>query len=777
MHGDSYQLEYRGFEQGEWSLLDDGSSPIDPNGLVHLTFTNPGVGTFELRLNVTADGAVHTDRKIFGIEIGTEMAPWPLPEISEDPEELPILQLGETYIGSPLCLDVDGDGRNEIVEASMTLDDDFWFEGSISIWKDDGTALEGWPVVLGEGVDDFLGSIPMVASGLAVGDIDGDGDYEIVVVDDYSVMATALHAESGQTVEGDWPVEVGDYWSAYIIGSPILADLDGDGDSEIIIGHDAESADTDGLFAIQGDGTSLWQRRYTTEGPMSVADFDGDGDVEIALCGFGPGITRVYTFILDHNGQQINRWRGGSKKGTAIADLDADGEPELVFCTEDKVMAVHIDGGTLWTATVRGPFGDEGALSVGDVDSDGFSEVYVNSYVEEDGFAYSLVHAFDHEGRELSDAGFPKTLMGYPSNCTPLIGDIDGDGQKELVVASAGAPIMAWESDGLATTGFPMLDLSAELYACPALEDLDQDGDIELMINGYDYQFHVIDLPGEYDPVMTDWGMSRHDPQNSGWTLPAPTLDPISVPDQIEPGQILEFQLTTSNPANQPIQLSVGNLPEGAYYIEDTQTVVWKPTADQAPYTYTFSFLVTDGIRQNSQSASVTVMQNAIYWADMGTDPNWLLDAGWAWGAPTGAGSWNGDPDSGCTGENVIGYELEGDYDDNMAETRYATTGAINCQGHKNIRLSFRRWLGIESPYDYADVQVSNDGTNWADLWTTGLSHVSDDAWQSVDYAVPASVADGQATVYFHWGIGPTDDSVTYPGWNIDDVHVTGDPI
>ncbi|MHC4581814.1 MAG: hypothetical protein ACYS14_10180, partial [Planctomycetota bacterium] len=180
---------------------------------------------------------------------------------------------------------------------------------------------------------------------------------------------------------------------------------------------------------------------------------------------------------------------------------------------------------------------------------------------------------------------------------------------------------------------------------------------------------------------------------------------------------------------------------------------------------------------QHSQSASIAVIQNAIYWADMDTDPNWLLDEGWAWGAPAGVGSWNGDPNSGYTGENVIGYELEGDYADNIAETRYATTGAINCQGYQNIRLNFRRWLGVESPYDYADIQVSNDGTNWVDLWTTGLSHVSDDTWQSVDYAVPSSVADDQPTVYLRWGIGPTDESVTYAGWNLDDVRVTGDPI
>lgn len=770
VYGDSYLLEYSPYGQNDWVVLNDGSSPIDPNGLVHLSLANPGVGVFDLRLTVTTDGYTHTDRKIFGMEYGVAQKPWPFPAGYDDSEELP----DEMYIGSPLLLDVDGDGRNEIVQAAMSWTDDLWYEGTVTIWEEDGTVLEGWPRPLGEADWDTI-----TASGMAVGDIDGDGDYEIVVVDDWNVMATALHVETGEVVEGDWPIEVGGYWYAFIMGSPMLADLDGDGDSEIIVALDEESRDSDGLFAIQGDGTFLWQRRYTTEGPMSVADFDGDGDVEIALCGFGPGITRVYTFILDHNGQQIKRWRGGSKRGTAIGDLDGDGEPELVFCTEDSITAVHIDGKTVWTSKVRepSPFDGEGGLSIADIDGDGLSEVYVTSFVEAGDFSYTLVHAFGHDGRELSDAGFPKTVMGDPWNCTPLIGDIDGDGQKELLVASAGAPIIAWEADGSTTPGFPILDLSTDLGSTPALGDLDQDGDVELMVNGFDYRFHVIDLPGSHDSSLLDWGMARRDPQNSGWTALAPALDPIAVPAEIEPGQRLTFQLTTTNPENRPIQLKVGNLPEGAYYDPNTQTVTWKPTADQAAKSYTFSFLVTDGIRQQSQSASIAVLQNSIYWADMDTDPSWVLDEGWAWGTPTGSGSWNGDPSSGFTGENVIGFQLEGDYDNDIPNTLYATTQAIDCQGYRNIRLSFRRWLGIESPYDYAEIQVSNDGSNWVDLWTTGHSHVSDDAWQNIDIAVPSSVADGQPTVYFRWGIGPTDESVTYPGWNIDDVQVTGELI
>ena len=767
VHGDSYRLEYSPYSRNDWILLDDGSSPVDANGFVHLSLANPGIGVFDLRLTVTTDGYRHTDRKLFGIELGPSLAPWPMPDLPDDPMELP----DEMYYGSPLCLDVDGDGRNEIVQSTMVWAD-YGYDGRITIWKDDGTPLTGWPKPVGE---TLWGSL--VASGLAVGDIDGDGDYEIVAVDDYEVMATALHVETGEVVEGNWPTGVGDYWYAYIIGSPILADLDGDGDSEIIIGHDAESADTDGLFALQGDGSFLWQRRYTTWGPMSVADFDGDGDVEIALCGYGPGITRAYTFILDHNGQQIARWRGGSNKGTAIGDLDADGVPELVFCTEDSVMAVHIDGSKLWETEIMEWVSEYGAMCIGDVDGDGFSEVYVSSYIEEYGFAYTLVHAFDHEGRLLSEAGFPKTLMGDPWDCSPLVGDIDGDGQKELVVGSAGAATMAWEADGSVVAGFPMLGLAVDYNTSPTLQDLDGDGDLELIANGFDYQFHVLDLPGAYDPAMIDWGMARHDAQMSGWALPSPKLDPLTLPKQAHPGQKLEALLTASYPAGVTARLVASSLPDGALYDADNSTVSWEPTLDQAFQSYTFGFTLTDGIRQDSQTATVEVISNAIYHSRMDINPGWTLDSGWEWGIPLyrGIGE-NNDPLGGRTDENVVGYALWGDYRSNVRETQYATTQAIDCRGFKDIRLSFWRWLGIEAPGDQASVQVSNDGVAWTNLWTAGETAVLDDAWQFADYAVPADIADNQAEIYFRWGIGPTDGSLNNAGWNIDDVQVTGDP-
>jgi subtilisin family serine protease len=761
VHGDDYQLDYRLYGQSEWIRLDEGSSPADPNGNVCLSMPNPGVGTYELSLRVNRNGFTHIDRKFFGIELAPSQANWPKPD-----ETVDTLEQDEYFVGSPLCADVTGDGRNEIVQLSLDFGT-YYGDGMINIWTADGNSLPGWPVDMGY----------IWPSSAAIGDIDGDGDYEVVVASEYDAVVCAYHVESGELVDGDWPAMVGG-WYGFISAGPVLADLDGDGDSEIIVALDEESRDTDGLYAIRHDGSFMWQRRYTSEGPVSVADFDGDGDVEIALCGYGPGLSRVYTFVLDHQGQQLARWRGGSPKGTAVADLDNDGTPEIVFCTETEIMATHADGSTLWTTKVSDPLDEDGALSVGDIDNDGYGEVYVTTYiVAADDFAFTRVYALDHQGRILEDAGYPKVIMGSPFRCPPLIADIDGDGQKELIAAVGGEPVIAWEPDGSVTPGFPLLNLALDYEVTPAIEDLDQDGDLEFMVVGDDYRFHVLDLPGSYKPGLVDWGMVRHDAQNSGWTLPSPLLNPIDAPAEIKPGERLELHFTTQNPANLPIQVFVGNLPEGAYYDPAAQTVFWKPAADQAFHSYTFSFLVTDGIRQHSRSATIAVVPDAIYWATMDNDPNWQLDPGWAWGAPTGGGSWNGDPNSAHTGENVIGYELSGDYENSMLEARYATIGPVDCRGYRNITVSFWRWLGLESPYDDAAVQVSNDGTNWTDIWRPGYSHISDQAWQLVEYAVPASVADDRPAVYFRWAMGPTDDSVTYPGWNIDDVQITGDPI
>lgn len=152
-------------------------------------------------------------------------------------------------------------------------------------------------------------------------------------------------------------------------------------------------------------------------------------------------------------------------------------------------------------------------------------------------------------------------------------------------------------------------------------------------------------------------------------------------------------------------------------------------------------------------------------------NPGWNAEPDWAFGVPQGAG---GDPSAAHTGSNVYGYNLTGAYANNMSAAKYLTAGPLNCTGFTGTRLRFQRWLGVESSaYDHATLQVSNDGLNWTTLWQNPSSTLIDAAWVAVSYDISA-VADNRPIVYVRWGLGPTDSSVTYCGWNIDDVSIAG---
>lgn len=159
---------------------------------------------------------------------------------------------------------------------------------------------------------------------------------------------------------------------------------------------------------------------------------------------------------------------------------------------------------------------------------------------------------------------------------------------------------------------------------------------------------------------------------------------------------------------------------------------------------------------------------------NMDTNPGWTKQGLWAWGPPTGDGGDHGGPDpvSGYTGTNVYGYNLSGDYENNLPETHLTST-AINCEGLSNVSLNFRRWLGVENYlYDHAYVRVSNNGTTWTTFWRN-TAEVADSSWALQDFDI-SSVADGQSTVYLRWTMGTTDDMWQYCGWNIDDVEIWG---
>ncbi|MCK4341204.1 MAG: hypothetical protein KAY37_05710 [Phycisphaerae bacterium] len=184
--------------------------------------------------------------------------------------------------------------------------------------------------------------------------------------------------------------------------------------------------------------------------------------------------------------------------------------------------------------------------------------------------------------------------------------------------------------------------------------------------------------------------------------------------------------------------------------------------------------LPPEGGDSNIATVSITVGgPQVIHNFPLDIDPGWTTQSQWAFGTPTGGGSHNNDPTSGHTGSNVYGYNLNGDYTDNMARY-YLTTAPLDCSEATEVTLKFWRWLGVESAsFDHAGVEVSTNGATWTSVWEHMGGSFCDSSWSQYEYDISA-VADNQPKVYIRWAMGTTDGSVTYPGWNIDDIEIWG---
>ena len=166
---------------------------------------------------------------------------------------------------------------------------------------------------------------------------------------------------------------------------------------------------------------------------------------------------------------------------------------------------------------------------------------------------------------------------------------------------------------------------------------------------------------------------------------------------------------------------------------------------------------------------------DVVYSFPLDVDPGWTTEGQWAFGPPTGQGGQFGwpDPATGYTGPNVYGYNLSGDYSNNIPE-HHLTTATLDCTDRTGVTVTFRRWLGVERPYyDHAYLRASNDGSNWLTVWENA-HEVADDTWVRQTFDI-SNVADNKSSVYLRWTMGPTDGGWTYCGWNIDDLRILAD--
>ncbi len=324
-------------------------------------------------------------------------------------------EVDDWVISSVAVFDLDGDGSLEVIVGSM--------EGTLHVWHSDGTPYWSRPTI------DWIAASP------AVGDLDGDGSPE-VVISDLSGHIYAWHFD-GTEVE-NWPQFASSYW---LWSGPTLADLDGDGLLEII------AASEDGnVYAWHGDGSpvegdpdipdSVWPLHTNgnlTSSP-AVADLDNDGNSEIII---GSLDRKIYAW--HSNGVPVDGWPPEEnceveESSPAVADLDNDGTKEVIVGCKDNTNSVfvwHADGSLDadwdWPNTVFG--GTHSSPAVADLDGDGNLEIVIGSGCGD-------VYAWHADGSSVN--GWPKGpgACGNPVTASPTIADATGDGRLDIFAGS-----------------------------------------------------------------------------------------------------------------------------------------------------------------------------------------------------------------------------------------------------------------------------------------------------------------------------------------------------
>jgi hypothetical protein len=164
-------------------------------------------------------------------------------------------------------------------------------------------------------------------------------------------------------------------------------------------------------------------------------------------------------------------------------------------------------------------------------------------------------------------------------------------------------------------------------------------------------------------------------------------------------------------------------------------------------------------------------------WTGMGGNGEWTIGP-----CVGGTGSdTNGGPDPSNdhspSGDNqVLGTDLTsgsgGDYNSGLSQTYWVYSPVIDCEDYTSIQLRFFRWLGMESSsYDHAYFDVY-DGSTWIRLYQNSATF-DDQAWTEQYYDL-SEYADENPLFQMRFGIGGTDGSVQYCGWNLDDIEMKG---
>jgi hypothetical protein len=490
---------------GAWSDSAKVTTPLPlrsgwPQQVGLETISTPVIGDFN------GDGIneifVGSDR-VYGYHItGAELA-----DGDGDPlTKGPISDQGFNFRSSLAAADLTQSPGLELVASSWDTGEVYLFEFTDGPGGIVASIVSGWPRPVANGYG--------IWASLSLGDVDNDNRLEIFVTD-VGGNLHAWHADGSEVIDGDGnPGTPGVFdtgMGAWPRCTAAFADVDGDGDDEIFVPTASGQ-----LKGYQGDGSDL---PGFPIGGMSaifsspaIGDIDDDGEIEIVIAAENDSL-----YIFNHDGSRLpgfplpltNNNSSLKAPSPALVDITGDGLLEIFIC---GVTSSH-------------------SMAIGWIDTAG---VWL--------------------------PGWPVDL-GDHSQSSPVVGDLDGDGDFEVILSHEDGNIDAWHHDATPVGGFP-LSTSEFARSVPTLMDVDKNGTLDMIFVGWDRNVYIWEFPTVYDPSMTPWYTFMHGFRRTGNTATLDWVVGVDEEDLLPTGKRLRLDENFPNPFNPKtnIRFTVGGV-------------------------------------------------------------------------------------------------------------------------------------------------------------------------------------------------------------------------